>query len=169
MNQTPISHPESLAVLRGLRIVLIDDEPTVLRALTMLLQALDAKPYPFSTPSSALEFLAIEASNQSKVAEAGLATTDTPEIDLILSDLRMPGLNGLELLKQIRGSGVTVPFILMSGHATGTEAAETEKAGRTAFVSKPFTPPQLASAVHRVLPDISTRGLQLLARKGNPG
>lgn len=157
MNQSPKTPLQSLEVLRGLRIVLIDDEPSVLRALTMLLQALHAKPYPFSAPIGAVEFLAIKAADHLPLAEPNRATAEEPEIDLILSDLRMPGTSGLELLKQIRRRGVNIPFVLMSGHATGEEAAETEAAGRAAFVSKPFTPPQLALAVHRVLPEHTLR------------
>jgi DNA-binding NtrC family response regulator len=124
-----------ISILTGLTIALVDDEPTVLRALTMLLQALKATPLPYSSGVEAYEFL-----------------LSKPDVNLVLSDLRMPNLSGMQLLRRLRSVGIFTPFLLMSGHATPSEAAETETAGRAAFLAKPFTPPHLASAVARLLP-----------------
>jgi DNA-binding NtrC family response regulator len=119
-----------LDVLGGLKIVLVDDEPGVLRALTLLLQALKCEVSSFDTPGAALSYLVTK-----------------PPVDLVLSDMRMPEFSGAELLRSVRRSELRVPFILMSGHATNEEVSEARALGLQGFISKPFTPAQLADLV----------------------
>ncbi len=138
-NRTIGSHPTvpgatGLDVLGGLKIVLVDDEPGVLRALTLLLQALKCEVSPFDTPGAALSYLVTK-----------------PPVDLVLSDMRMPEFSGAELLRSVRRSELRVPFILMSGHATNEEVSEARALGLQGFISKPFTPAQLADLVARAL------------------
>jgi CheY-like chemotaxis protein len=122
------------AVFNGLRIALVEDEPGVLKALTLLLEALKCQVTPFNRPTEALS-----------------ALVERCDVDLILSDLRMPGLSGAEFLKRLRDGGVTTPFILMSGHATNEEVQDARRSGLQEFISKPFTPVQLAQAVTKVI------------------
>ena len=123
-----------LSCFEGLRIALVEDEPGVLRALTLLLEALKCHVTPFNLPTNALS-----------------ALTDECNVDLILSDLRMPEISGAQLLRRLREQGVAVPFILMSGHANSDEVDEAKKSGLQEFIAKPFTPAQLAQAISRVL------------------
>lgn len=133
-SHTIASGATGLDVLGGLKIVLVDDEPGVLRALTLLLQALKCEVSPFDHPGAALSYLVTK-----------------PPVDLVLSDMRMPELSGAELLRSIRRSELAVPFILMSGHATHDEVLEARSLGLQGFISKPFTPVQLADLVCRAL------------------
>ena len=122
--------------LSGVRVFLIDDEPGVLKALAMVLQAFGGTVHAFPKAEEAL--LALKAT-----------TTDSfPHI--IVSDLRMPGLSGIELLTSLRGLGVVAPFILMSGHATVTDIEEAAEAGVDGYVPKPFSPPQLVTEILRL-------------------
>jgi DNA-binding NtrC family response regulator len=114
-------------------IVVVDDDPGVLKALTLLLQAFHWTVVPFSSPQQVVEYL-----------------KDNPAPDLILSDLRMPAMNGLELLASVRDLMVSVPFVLMSGHATPQEAKEAEELGTSGFLPKPFTPVQLQEMLRAV-------------------
>ena len=102
--------------------------------MTMLLEALKCEVVPFNTPTAALSYL-----------------ISKPTVDLILSDMRMPELSGAQLLRKLRQSQVAVPFILMSGHATNEEVNEARSIGLEGFISKPFTPTQLADVVARTL------------------
>jgi DNA-binding NtrC family response regulator len=129
-----VSGPTGLEILAGLKLVLVDDEPGVLRALTMVLEALKCEVSPFNTPTAALAYL-----------------ISKPPVDLILSDMRMPELSGTQLLKNLRQSEVTAPFILMSGHANIEDVDEARSLGLDGFISKPFTPTQLAEIVGRVV------------------
>ena len=71
--------------------------------------------------------------------------------DLIIADLRMPGFDGLELIKGVRFLDATVPIILMTGY--GSESLE-EKAlqlGVNHYVDKPFDVQDLLQTVHKLL------------------
>lgn len=85
------------------------------------------------------------------VAEALQSLTDQPP-DLILLDLRLPGTDGMTLLKSLRANGVTTPVIMMTGYATPAVADEARHYGLSGFLAKPFNLRQLdrliADAIH---------------------
>ncbi len=116
------------------RIVLIDDEPGVLKALTLLLQALGCEVLAFADPQEALTYL-----------KAGV------EAEVVLSDQRMPGLSGAALFEALRRNSIHLPFILMSGHAHEEDIASLLEAPRTAFLAKPFSPATLTKALAQAM------------------
>ncbi len=63
--------------------------------------------------------------------------------DLVLSDLKMPGLNGIEVLKEIRALQPEVPIIIITGYGTVETAVDAMKKGAVDYIAKPFTPDQL--------------------------
>src|SRR2546422_6800893 len=63
--------------------------------------------------------------------------------DLVVLDMHMPRMGGLELLKQIRGLGVTVPIIMITGNQDVRAAAQALSGGVFAYVPKPFDFKQL--------------------------
>ncbi len=71
--------------------------------------------------------------------------------DLIISDIRMPGMDGLELLRRTRASTKAPPFIVISGHATVPEAVEAMKCGAYDLLVKPFSYRELTSLVEAAL------------------
>ena len=120
------------------KLLLIDDEKGVVTALSMLLKAVGYEAVPFDKPTEALEYLAREHA-------AG-----TLSIDLVLSDLRMPKLDGIEVLKNIKGSYTNIPFILMSGHASPEDQQKAFSLGADGFLPKPFSP----DALHEIIAQI---------------
>src|SRR5262249_26932531 len=60
------------------------------------------------------------------------------KFDLILLDMHMPRMGGLELLKQVRGLGVNVPVIMITANADNKAAAEALSGGVFAYIPKPF-------------------------------
>jgi two-component system, NtrC family, C4-dicarboxylate transport response regulator DctD len=76
-----------------------------------------------------------------------LAREHASELDLLLLDVRMPGLNGDEVLARLRAEGVDCPALLSSGH--GPEGLTTLVPGDVGFLKKPYRPSELLSAVLR--------------------
>ncbi len=83
-------------------------------------------------------------------------TEGTP--DLLLTDLRMPFLCGRELLEALRGLGIEIPVIAITGYCDGVLREEMIAMGCTQFMEKPFEPDDLVNRVREVLANITLRG-----------
>jgi two-component system response regulator HydG len=89
-----------------------------------------------------------------KVAEngsAGLAMLKRESFDLIILDLKMPGLSGMEVLKKIKENDSEAVVIVITGYATVESAVEAMKTGAFDFIPKPFIPDSLRAIVRRAL------------------
>src|SRR5436190_4540167 len=84
-------------------------------------------------------------------AAEALAAAERGDIDLIISDFRMPGISGLELLQMLRDDGRDVPLIMLTGHGTIEQAVEAIRAGAIDYITKPIEPGQLEHAVANAL------------------
>ena len=84
-------------------------------------------------------------------AAEALAAAERGDIDLIVSDFRMPGISGLELLGMLREDGRDVPLIMLTGHGTIEQAVEAIRAGAIDYITKPIEPGQLEHAVANAL------------------
>ncbi|WOI34416.1 sigma-54 dependent transcriptional regulator [Tritonibacter scottomollicae] len=85
-----------------------------------------------------------------EAAEAVLAAlTDPP--NMVISDLRMPGMDGMGLLKALREQTLAVPVILLTGHGDVAHAVEAIRAGAEDFLEKPYDSAHLLSVIQRAL------------------
>ena len=121
---------------RQLTILVVDDEPMVLGFLTGTL--------------SRYGYRVVQAESGAQALR--LCKDRGHTIDLILTDVVMPGLNGKELVDAIRGLGLEPKTLFMSGFARDV-AAETGFTEWAFFIQKPFTPTQLVGKVREVLGD----------------
>ena len=103
-----------------IRILLIDDEAIALTNLSHVLQR---------------EGYAVTAC---KDGESGLAELKKADFDLVLTDLKMPGIDGMEVLRAVRARHPDVPVIMITGHASLDSAVEAMKAGAYHYLAKPF-------------------------------
>lgn len=83
--------------------------------------------------------------------EAVLAALPNLGKGCILSDMRMPGMDGLELLRQLRTVGNALPVVLMTGHGDVPLAVEAMKLGACDFIEKPFGDEALLQTLHSAL------------------
>ena len=77
-----------------------------------------------------------------------LTQVETLEPGLIITDVRMPGMNGLELVTRLNELGIGYPIIVLTGHADVAMAVEAMKAGVIDFIEKPFHDSALLSAIN---------------------
>jgi len=99
----------------------------------------------------------LEALNGAAALELYLSSVDP--IDLVLTDIIMPGIDGRNLLKKLTSISKELPVIFMSGYSTGF-FAQGEKAldSRVAFLKKPFTAHELLMSIRNVLDEKSSAG-----------
>lgn len=111
----------------------IDDDEAVRQSLAFLLRA------------SKLEVKTYEN------AQAFLATSSTVEPGCVITDVRMPGMSGIDLLKQLREDDVALPVIVITGHGDVPLAVEAMKFGAVDFLEKPFDDDTLLTSVRTAL------------------
>ncbi|MDB5429550.1 MAG: fixJ [Caulobacter sp.] len=118
---------------------IVDDDEAVRRALSLLAQSAG---HPVAAHSSAESFLA------NVPADSG---------GCVVTDVRMPGMTGLQLQQAMRDRGLDLPIIMMTGHGDVAMAVEALKAGADDFLEKPFDDRVFLGSVGRAL----IRGQQL--------
>ena len=101
-------------------VFVVDDDAAALDSLLMLLRSDGLNPSGFSSADAFLKTLTPEARG------------------CVISDVRMPGMDGVQLLKTLKGMGCTLPVIVITGHADVTVAVQAMKAGAADFIEKPF-------------------------------
>ena len=115
----------------SIRLAVIDDEPTVCQRLKQIFRK-----GPFE----------IETFGEGTPA---LARMDQKPFHIVLSDIRLPDMDGLEILNRIKKNYPTTEVILITGYATLDQAVEAVKKGAFYYLAKPFTPDQVRAVVKR--------------------
>ena len=92
---------------------------------------------------------------QAEDGQNALSVIESNDIDLVISDLRMPVMNGLELLEQIKEKKLDIDFLVMTGFATIETAVECMKMGAADYLPKPFNINHLLVKVSKVVKDRS--------------
>jgi FixJ family two-component response regulator len=125
-----------LGGMRAIPVVaIVDDDASMRDATDNLLQAAG---FTTATFSDALSFL---ASAQRRAASCAVV------------DMRMPGMTGLELYKELVARGERIPIVLVTAYPEDAARAEARKAGIVCFLAKPFAPTDLLGCVREALGD----------------
>jgi nitrogen regulation protein NR(I) len=83
--------------------------------------------------------------------DEGLQRASEDEYDAVLTDLRLPGIGGLELVRQIHDTQARLPVVLMTAHGTIETAIEATKLGAYDYLQKPFEMRELIGVLHRAV------------------
>jgi two-component system, NtrC family, nitrogen regulation response regulator NtrX len=81
----------------------------------------------------------------------GLALIERDPPDLVFLDIKMPGMDGLEVLERIKSVNPTLPVVMVSGHGTAQNAFEARDKGASGFIEKPFSEPVLLERIEKEL------------------
>lgn len=81
--------------------------------------------------------------------DEGLRHATNQDCDVVLTDLRLPGLGGLELIRELHATQPRLPVVLMTAHGTIETAIEATKLGAYDYLQKPFEMPELIGLLHR--------------------
>jgi two-component system cell cycle response regulator DivK len=87
--------------------------------------------------------------------EAGVATAIEKKPDLILMDIQLPKISGMEAMRQIRADAATAqtPIIAITSFALSGDDQKAKEAGATAYLAKPYSPFDLLKAIRALLPE----------------
>lgn len=81
--------------------------------------------------------------------EEGLALFQSTDVDLVLTDVRMPGMDGMDLLARLKGMRPELPVVMLTAHGTIEAAVEAMRLGAFDYLTKPFTRDQLRASVRK--------------------
>jgi DNA-binding NtrC family response regulator len=123
------------------RILLVEDEPHVAETLRDILVH---------------EGFQVETAENGKKALGRL--TRGHRFDLVITDMKMPEMDGLELLRQTQKLGKNLPVIVLTGYATFKNGLQAIREGVYDYISKPFCIGLLMDVVHEALKDKALRG-----------
>lgn len=115
------------------RVLVVDDEEVVHASLRKILSRLG---YGVEGVASARD---------------ALARLETSRFNLIITDLMMPEMNGIELMRALRERGCNTPMLMVTGYPTIRTAVQAMRLGAVDYVAKPFTRKELLSPVRRAL------------------
>jgi DNA-binding NtrC family response regulator len=114
-------------------ILIVEDEPKMRRLLELQLGEEGFQPH--TTPD----------------AETALQTLNKEKFDLIVTDFRLPGMNGLEFLQAVKRANADLPVVVMTAYGTVESAVEAMKAGASDYVLKPFSLAELVLVIRKEL------------------
>ena len=130
--------------MNGQRVLLVDDEEELRRSTAQALELFGLHVQTFSHADHVLELTGFGFDG------------------VVVSDIRMPGMDGMTLLHRIRELDAEIPVILVTGHGDVQLAVKAMREGAYDFLEKPFTPQHLAGIIRRAL---DRRGLVLENRR----
>jgi DNA-binding NtrC family response regulator len=126
-------------VPKGTKILVVDDSPLTLEVIR---RNLEAAGYDVSTAASVVQAIAFLEHNS---------------VDLVITDIKMPKISGLELLKYVKENVKGTEIMIITGYPSITGAVEAVKDGAEDYLVKPFTDEELLSAVSKMLEKLKNR------------
>ncbi|KKB11034.1 chemotaxis protein CheY [Devosia geojensis] len=121
--------------MTGLRVLTVDDSRTILAMLHHTLS------------NAGFEVLQAEDGKQ------GLEVLESQDVDVVITDINMPVMDGIEFIRNVRASGQhqSLPILILTTETSQDKRDQGKAAGGTGWIVKPFDPEKLISVIHRVV------------------
>jgi two-component system response regulator GlrR len=119
--------------MNSLKILIVDDDPNILEVLAMRLESRGFDPVKAVSAEEALEKL------------------ETESFEVVLTDLRMEGMDGIDLTEEVRKTDAEMPVILLTAHGSIPNAVEAMQKGAFSYLTKPFEDRELLIHIERAL------------------
>jgi len=116
------------------KILIVDDEPDMLKLLSMIIR--EKTSYEVTTTNNPVEALDLAQKNP---------------FDLVITDLKMPGLDGIELLDAVKQVDADIPIIIITAYSSVEAAAEAIQKGGFDFITKPFRKEQILFTIDKAM------------------
>ncbi len=113
--------------------LIVDDEPSARQAFSAWLRKSNCRVFEAESGQQALDIIKKE------------------DLDIVVCDVMMPGMNGIELLRKSKEVKTNLPFIMVSGYLSCANAMNLMKLGASDYLTKPFPPDLFAHRVHRII------------------
>lgn len=115
-----------------MKILIVDDDAIVVHSCHRILEA------------EGMDILSADT------VEKGLSILAAEKIDLMLTDIKMPGRDGFAMIRQARAMKPEMPILMMTGYLTADTIAAGRQAGADHCIAKPFTPEELIQAMQKI-------------------
>lgn len=107
------------------------------------------------------------ATHKADCGEAALKVIDSHQVDLVITDIKMPGMTGIELISKIKDIDSSIKVILITAFATIETAIEALKMGAVDYITKPFDLEDVLTSVEKVVENIEKNDCLELLKKDN--
>lgn len=133
-----------------MNIIIIDDEPKIRNGMSRLLSRQEgwAVTGTFADAKTALTYLYEN------------------EVDVIVTDIQMPGMHGLDMIQQIREVNGDIPVVIVSGHSRFDYAQRAIELGVRKYLTKPTSPDEMVHALEQIEAELQCRAQELRKRMG---
>ena len=132
-----------MSVLR--KILVVDDDPVVGKSFDRVL--------------TNKGYAVITAQN----GEEALLKLNREHYDLVFTDIKMPGISGLEVAERVKASQPWLPVVIVTGYGSGASESRAEAAGVAGFLRKPLSPEMIEDSAEKALHDLPDAGSPLAA------
>jgi excisionase family DNA binding protein len=126
--------PPAAARQSKMRVLVVDDEPSIRELLSKTLALAEYEVDTAADATAALDRL-----------------RDHAQYDLMIADLKMPGMDGLALIKQVKELNAEMPVIIITGFSSESSAIDAVNLGVAGYLTKPFRVPQVLAAAAKAL------------------
>jgi two-component system sensor histidine kinase/response regulator len=126
------------------KVLVVDDEPGIRMGILRILKNFSVD-YPFMDDTYSFECI------EAETGEIAVGILDSQEIDIVLLDNKLPGMEGIEVLDYIKKKEYKIMVMMITSYASLDLAVKATERGAYNFVPKPFTPDELRSAMRNLV------------------